>query len=324
MGRSMPVRPGWLSRWGQVLRRLHGAQLVPASGFDDASVAAGVVESTTALVCVVDLQGRVVLANPALLDLTGFAEHELVGRTIFETLVIADDLVPARAALHQAATAGTTALVEADWLGRDGGRHRIHMHSSVLRGPYGKARAVAYVGTDVTEQRQLQTELRVRAETDALTGLRNRAAMLTALQTALLASPAQSREPVGVLFCDLNGFKKVNDRHGHLVGDALLVEVGQRLLALTRPPQVVSRLGGDEFLILSPAATPTSLTQLSSAIEQDMQRPFITTHGEVTIGVSVGTALGQVGDDPAQLVEKADRHMYGVKTSSSRAVLRAL
>jgi diguanylate cyclase (GGDEF)-like protein len=241
-----------------------------------------------------------------------------VGRSIFDTLVIAEDVVPARASLRQAATAGTAAPVEADWRDRQGGRHRIQMHSSVLRDPEGRARAVAYVGTDVTAHRQLQTELRERAETDALTGLRNRAALLTALEAALAPDSTRSSEPVGLLFCDLDGFKKVNDRHGHLVGDALLVEVGRRLLALTQPPQVVSRLGGDEFLVLAPATTPTSLQELRHAIEQDLQRPFLTRHGEITVGVSIGTALGEVGDDATQLIEQADRHMYGVKTTTPR------
>ena len=311
----MPVGSGRFFGSGGFLRRRF-VRSARSRRSGDASVAAGVVESTTALVCVVDLQGQVLLVNPALLALTGYAEHEVVGRPVFETLVIPEDLVPARAALERAATAGTSAPVEADWLDRHGGRHRIHIHSSVLREPGGRAHAVAYVGTDVSDRILLQTELRERAETDALTGLRNRAAMLTALQTALAPGPDRGPGHVGLLFCDLDGFKRVNDQHGHLVGDALLIEVGQRLLTLTRPPQVVSRLGGDEFLILTPAATATSLAQLRRAIEDDMRRPFTTRHGEVTIGVSVGAALGQVGDDPAQLIEQADRHMYGVKTTA--------
>lgn len=314
----MVVGSGWRSLGGRVWRRFHGDQTASSPHLDRASVAADVVESTSALVCVVDLQGRVLLANLALLDLTSYHERELVGRLIFDTLVIAEDAAPARASLQQAATLGTVPPVEADWLDRHGGRHRIHMHSNVLWDRDGAPSAVAYVGTDVTEHRQLQTELRERAETDALTGLRNRAALLTALRTALAPDAERSSESVGLLFCDLDGFKKVNDRHGHLVGDAVLIEVGRRLLALTEPPQVVSRLGGDEFIVLAPAATPTSLHRLSQAIEQDLQRPFITRHGEISIGVSIGTALGEVGDDPSQLIEHADRHMYGVKTTSAR------
>jgi diguanylate cyclase (GGDEF)-like protein/PAS domain S-box-containing protein len=318
----MPGETGWICRYGDLLRRLRqagSAGLRPRRA--PSTLEAGVVESTTALVCVVDLHGLVMLANAALCELSGYPEHEIVGRPVFDTLVIPEDVAAARAALQQAAISGTAELIEADWLDRSGGRHRIHMHSSVLTGPGGEARAVAYVGTDVTKQRQLQTELRERAETDGLTGLRNRAAMLTALQAALASSPSGSGL-VGVLFCDLDGFKQVNDRHGHLVGDALLIEVGQRLLALTRPPQVVGRLGGDEFLLLTPGATPASLTQLRKAIEQHLQRPFLTRNGEVTVGVSVGTALGNVGDNPSQLIEQADRHMYGVKTTSRTGQLR--
>lgn len=310
----MPEGLSWLHRRGRLLRRSRTAALpVPDGG----EFAVTVLESTSALVCVVDLGGRVVFANPALLCLTGYENHELVGRPIFDTLVIPEDLVPARAALLQAVTAaaGPTGSVEADWLDRHGGRHRIHMHSSALPSRNGEARAVAYIGTDVTEQRQLQTELRERAETDALTGLRNRTAMLTALHAALVPKSAFGSEPVGLLFCDLDGFKTVNDHHGHLVGDALLIEVGQRLLALTQPPQVVSRLGGDEFLILIPSATPTSLAQLGRAVTRAIQRSYLTRQGEVTIGVSVGTALGRAGDDPTELIAQADRCMYGVKTS---------
>ena len=66
--------------------------------------------------------------------------------------------------------------------------------------------------------------------------------LLTSLRTTLAPDAERSSGSVGLLFCDLDGFKKVNDRHGHLVGDAVLIEVGRRLLALTQPPQVVSRL----------------------------------------------------------------------------------
>ena len=269
----MSLGSGWRSLGGRVWRRIHGEQTASTPHLDRASLAADVARAPPRWCLVVDLQGRVLLANRALLDLTNYRESELVGRLIFDTLVIAEDAAPARASLRQAATLGTVPPVEADWLDRQGGRHRIHIHSNVLADRDGAPRAVAYVGTDVTKHHQLQTELRERAETDALTGLRNRAALLTALRTALAPDAERSNGSVGLLFCD-DGFKKVNDRHGHLVGDAVLIEVGRRLLALTQRPQVVSRLGSDEFLVLAPAATPTSLHRLSEAIEKDLQRPF--------------------------------------------------
>lgn len=274
------------------------------------------VDSTTALVCVVDPQGRMILTNPALLRLTGYQEHEVRGRFIWDVLVIPDDLVPVRAALAQAVSSRVTWPVEADWRDRHGGLHRINMHSSVLLDAEQRVQGIAYVGTDVTELRRQQAELRQRAETDELTGLRNRAAMLTALRAALGPGSASAVDAVGILFCDLDGFKRVNDQHGHLVGDALLMEVGQRLLNVTHPGQIVSRLGGDEFLILIPEATPTALAELSAMIQTAVERPYLTVHGQTTVGVSIGTALGRAGDDPAQLIEQADRHMYGVKTTS--------
>ena len=288
----------------------------PPLPLDSGWIASSVVDSTTALVCVVDTGGRMMLTNAALLRLTGYQEHEVRGRFIWEVLVIPDDLVPVRAALAQAVSTGTTGPVEADWRDRHGGLHRINMHSSVLLDDDRRVRAVAYVGTDVTEQRRQQAELRQRAETDELTGLRNRAAMLTALRAALAPRAGLSGDAVGILFCDLDGFKQVNDEHGHLVGDALLIEVGQRLLSVTHAGQIVSRLGGDEFLILIPEATPVALTQLSAKIQAAIERPYVTVHGQASVGVSIGTALGRAGDDPTLLIEQADRHMYGIKTTS--------
>lgn len=282
-------------------------------------MAASVVEGTPALVCVVDACGRVTLINPSLLGLTGYREREVLGRLIWDILVIPDDWVPAQAAFRHAITTGITGPVEADWRDRNGGLHRIAIQSSVLRGVDREVRGVAYVGADVTEQRRQQAELRQRAETDELTGLRNRAAVLTALHAALTLDAAGTSRLVGVLFCDLDGFKQVNDEHGHLVGDAVLIEIGRRLLAITPADQVVSRLGGDEFLILIPDASPAMLTHLSVAIEAAVQRPIVTVHGEITIGVSVGTALGRAGDDASLLIEQADRHMYGVKTTTAHA-----
>ena len=281
-----------------------------------AAIAAGVVTSTTALVCVVDVQGRMILVNPALLRLLDHQERDVLGRPFWDVLVIPEDLVPARAAHRRAVATATAGPVEADWLDRHGDRHRVDLHSSVIRGADGAVVAIAYVGTDVTDERRSQTELRQRADTDALTGLRNRAALLAALGAALTPGPDAGDGAVGLLFCDLDGFKRVNDEHGHLVGDALLVEVGRRLLGVTRTDQVVSRLGGDEFLILLPEATPSALVRLSAQVKAVVEQPFLTVHGEVRVGVSVGSALGRVGQDPLQLVEQADRHMYGVKTAS--------
>jgi cyclic di-GMP phosphodiesterase Gmr len=118
-----------------------------------------------------------------------------------------------------------------------------------------------------------------------------------------------------VLFCDLDRFKAVNDTHGHDVGDRLLREVAARLLRATRAADVVARLGGDEFVVLCPRSDGVRVDAVARQITRAIARPFPTRHGPVTLGISIGVALGAPGDRPDDLLAIADRHMYGVKTS---------
>jgi diguanylate cyclase (GGDEF)-like protein len=117
-----------------------------------------------------------------------------------------------------------------------------------------------------------------------------------------------------VLFCDLDGFKRANDEHGHAVGDLLLVEVAKRLRAVTGMQDLVARVGGDELVILCRGAGQERLDRLVRRVEDEVGRPIETERGAVRLGVSVGTALGVAGDDPDELVRVADRRMYRVKS----------
>jgi cyclic di-GMP phosphodiesterase Gmr len=184
------------------------------------------------------------------------------------------------------------------------------MLSNVVRDASGRPCAVVFVAKDVTEQRRAEAALRRRADTDPLTGLDNRARLFEAL-TGVLADGRAGR--CGLLFCDLDGFKEVNDAHGHHVGDLLLVEMAARLRRVAGPGDVVARLGGDEFVVLSPGAT--QLSDLAERVERELSRPVSVPSGVVRVGVSVGTAVGSPGADPDELVRSADHRMYRVKSA---------
>jgi cyclic di-GMP phosphodiesterase Gmr len=117
----------------------------------------------------------------------------------------------------------------------------------------------------------------------------------------------------GLLFCDVDDFKAVNDEHGHAVGDRVLVEVASRLLELTRSDDLVARFGGDEFVVFCPEADEGTLTTLALRIEERMRTPLQTSSEALTIKVSVGGATGRAGDDLDDLIARADQNMYGVK-----------
>jgi cyclic di-GMP phosphodiesterase Gmr len=286
----------------------------------ESSLAAAFVASTSTLVCVVDGDGRIVLANPALQRFTGRPAEELVGQHFWEVYVVPEHVLLAQDAIARAMATGVAFPQEGDWLAAGGQRRRVAMHNDVLRDALGRPWAVACLGLDVTEQRRWEEQLRRRAQMDLLTGLGNRSALFDALNRHL---DPQDGEGCGVLFCDLDDFKVVNDRHGHAVGDHLLVQVARRLQELAGPGDLVARFGGDEFVLLCDRADEGRLRTLAELVGDRVRRPVDGPAGDLVVGVSVGIATGSPGEAADVVIARADDAMYGVKTQHRRRHLRA-
>ncbi|MET0493313.1 MAG: diguanylate cyclase [Actinoplanes sp.] len=147
---------------------------------------------------------------------------------------------------------------------------------------------------------------------DTLTGLPNRALFLERADAAIA-----QKGPVAALFLDLDGFKPVNDTYGHAAGDALLAEVGARLIAATRPEDFVSRFGGDEFLVLCRGLRDDDAAfAVADRVRHDLSQPYEVDGRTVTIGVSIGIAvLDEYADTAETLVHNADLALYEAKRS---------
>lgn len=284
--------------------------------FSAAHLSHALVEATESLICVVGGDGRILLANAALERFTGQPAADMVGRLLWDVLVIPEEVELARAAVAGAMTGVRGIPKEVDWLAAGGARRRVALHNSVLADETGRPYATAFVGSDVTEEREREALSDLRASTDPLTGVANRRVVFEELQEHL---DAPTGSGCGLLFCDVDQFKQVNDQHGHAVGDQLLVELARRLRDAAGPDDVVARLGGDEFLLLSPGADRTALAALARRVEEALSAPVQTSAGALPIGVSVGSAIGRPGEDPDELMARADRDMYGTKTHRRRS-----
>lgn len=164
------------------------------------------------------------------------------------------------------------------------------------------------------------------ARHDALTGLANRAELLHALN-ARLAMPDGSGEPLAVLYLDLDGFKAVNDTHGHAAGDRLLQAVAQRMQQVLQPQDLPARIGGDEFVVLTAAGTADEASALAQRLIDDISAGYELGLGKPAhVGVSVGIALAS--DDGGQaddLLAAADAALYLAKSAGgSRCRLAAM
>ncbi len=165
--------------------------------------------------------------------------------------------------------------------------------------------------------------LRLLAHTDALTGLPNRRGLNDMAGVALPGSSAENM--VGVYVLDLDGFKLVNDRHGHDVGDALLVAVGKRLKSVVRGSDFVARVGGDEFVIVAQGlASDTEARRLGRKLVNEFGRSFEAGGHECRVGLTIGYALAPAdGREIGTLLKHADAAMYRGKQAGGHRLERA-
>ena len=151
--------------------------------------------------------------------------------------------------------------------------------------------------------------LETAAHHDPLTGLANRRRLLEAIDA--------NDRPGAMLYCDLDGFKPVNDRWGHGVGDEVLVSVGERLASLVRHGDLVSRMGGDEFAVVLWDADLAEAEQIAERIRELGALPIRVSAGELLVGISVGVAASE---DPLhqEVVARADTALYADKDAGRR------
>jgi diguanylate cyclase (GGDEF)-like protein len=176
-----------------------------------------------------------------------------------------------------------------------------------------RSAAIADQAATALENARLLAQVRHQATHDDLTGLPNRVLFEDAARRALHHS-RRSRQPVALLFVDLDGFKAVNDEHGHSAGDALLAEVASRLQSGLRGADVVARLGGDEFTVLLPGANAARALDVAQRLRVALGEPVEVAGSTVRVSACVG--IGVAPDDGTEyqdLLRAADGAMYRAK-----------
>jgi diguanylate cyclase (GGDEF)-like protein/PAS domain S-box-containing protein len=276
------------------------------SAFDDAGIG----------MAIVSLEGRWLRANRALAELTGYPQDQLVGMG-FEDITHPDDLPTDFNALQEMIEGVRDRFqTEKRYIHADGHVIWISLSTTIVRDGESKPMYLLSQMQDISERKEQEKRLTHRASHDELTGLPNRGVLEDRM---LLAFNRQRRDrkPISVLYLDLDGFKRVNDTHGHDAGDYLLVAVAKRLTALVRPTDVVSRLGGDEFAILCEAMNEDGATQLAKRIVEVVPKPIEVAGRSLAVTPSVGIALSRdPGIRPGELLADADMAMYFAKEES--------
>ena len=178
---------------------------------------------------------------------------------------------------------------------------------------------------DITERRELEEQLVREALHDQLTGLPNRALFVDRLTQAIDGLP-RKEGAIGVLFVDVDRFKVINDSLGHDAGDAVLLELSQRLSETVRPGDTVARFGGDEFVILCEGIShPAEAILIATRLQAEVNRPMQIEASELVVTISLGIALTSSTETlPSELLRDADAAMYRAKQDGrARAVVFA-
>jgi diguanylate cyclase (GGDEF)-like protein/PAS domain S-box-containing protein len=266
-----------------------------------------------------DKFGNITFMNPVAEKLTGWNQPESIGKSLTSVLHLMDEdtgklirlgIPELLASTTSSPLNGNVQVV--NYIERT----PIELTSTVIRDEKENTCGLVLVLHDLTERKRYEEKLRYNAVTDHLTALPNRFLFFDRLNMAL-AQAQRDFQKLGILMVDLDNFKKVNDTHGHNVGDQLLKGVADRLLGMFRKGDTIARWGGDEFILLLPEIRQADVAKnVAERILDSFHRPFELDGLQITITVSIGVAIfADDGADADTLIKNADIAMYHAKAA---------
>lgn len=307
---------------GELIARISGFQDVDAQVRAEQALARSerrfrlAMEYAPVGMAVLDLERRFLEVNPALCRMLGRTERWLLESGMVDVLDPADDDLDR--AMRGAVQSGRSESSRHDVRLRDAeGRQLWAEHSiGLLKDDEGSP--VSYVSQflDVTAAHEARERLRFLAAHDALTSLANRHQLLERMRSLLSKAAVSPGRHVAVIFVDLDDFKPVNDTYGHAAGDAVLVEVAQRLSANVRHDDVVARIGGDEFVVALPNMRDEANAEAAAAkIHAVLAEPIEYDGTVMRITASLGVTLAQPGESADEALKRADSALYHAKAA---------
>ena len=294
-------------------RALREAEERFRSAFDDAAVGMAIVSS----------EGRWLRVNQALSDISGYSQARLT-RMGFADITHPDDLGQDFGALEELVSgARQRYTAEKRYRHADGHTVWVALSVSTVRGDHGELLYLISQMQDITERKAAEARLAHQALHDPLTGLPNR----TLFSDRMMIARARLRRggTLGVLFCDLDGFKEINDRFGHETGDRVLAEAAGRMSSVVRPSDTIARLGGDEFAILCEGIDERGAVAVADRLTEALKAKIRVPAGNLQIACSIGIVITEDADvRPDALLHSADSAMYAAKRAGGGryAILR--
>ncbi|AXA54684.1 EAL domain-containing protein [Pseudomonas thivervalensis] len=274
-----------------------------------------VAEAASDWIWEIDGQQRITYLSGRFNTVTGFSDQQWLGQDIEQLLYC--DTTPIALWLGKLTEEQNASNLRCSYRDHSG---QLRFCRVSARPIYTKGEVVGYRGTasDITDEVAAHAQVQHLSMHDALTGLPNRNKLARYLDDALVAK--EHAAPLTLLMVDLDNFKPINDSLGHPAGDAVLLEVAQRLRDSTREQDLVARLGGDEFVVvLNGMEHTTEIDRFCERLIDSLQQPILYETHSLHIGASIGIAVSRrQGYVPGELIRCADIALYQAKSEGKK------
>ncbi|MCL4430925.1 MAG: EAL domain-containing protein [Epsilonproteobacteria bacterium] len=306
---------GWLS---ETKNKLSSIDTERKKNESQLSMVTQAMEQSPNSIIITDFKANIEYVNAAFISATGYTLDEVLGKN---PRLLKSGITPE----HAYDSMWEALIRQEKWQGefinkrKDGTNYIYSINIAPVLDKEGKTTHYIAIEEDISEQKKTQEKIHYLANFDPLTALPNRIQMENHLQYTLnLAKRNEGK--FALIFLDLDHFKSINDTLGHSIGDQLLMELAKRLSTVVREEDTVSRMGGDEFILLLPETDANGAAQVAQKLLTSIAKPFQLTDHELTVTASLGIALyPSDGTDIENLSKNADVAMYRAKQEGRNA-----
>lgn len=262
--------------------------------------------------------GLISWISPSLTCMLGWQPKDWIGHPL-SRFIPADEHPALERDLH-ALAAGRTVVSRLQALAHDRSHRWVELHASPHKDLDGRLNGIVGSFRTVDQEVAAERELARRACTDELTGLVNRHEALEQI-TAIAGRVLRHGDATAVLFCDLDNFKEINDTFGHIPGDELLRTVATRIRMGLRSGDMAARIGGDELMVmLQGVRSLGDAVTIAEKLRRAVAEPIPTSAGFLSITLSIGVTMVEPGENPDEIISRADRAMYRAKQTGRNQV----
>jgi diguanylate cyclase (GGDEF)-like protein/PAS domain S-box-containing protein len=321
-GRTLAIssHPHWMNGavagriW--IFRNITGSVMSQQRLLNELHFLRNIIENSPSPIYVRDALGKFLFANKALAELMGKEVNELIGKTVDDLGITAENIGSLLSDGDISETLQPQHIRDDKFIDSRYGMRWLEITKRPIYSPLTQSAHILGVVTDVTDRHRIEAELVHRAMYDLLTGLPNRGLFMDRL-TRALAETRRNKESIAVLVLDVDNFKVINDSLGHGEGDRLLINLAERLLTCVDPGDTVARLGGDEFaILLERVQHKQDAVSMAERVLAEARREMEIGGHDVSPSVSIGIVIcGRNKLTPKEILRDADTAMYRAKTS---------